>query len=192
MMPMIRPRYGSWLFWFGLPGLAMLWWLWFDTPLRHFEVKVMWGNCCLRVADSSRLLEIGWTRDSSLSSPLKVEGFQSMRTEDRLFPPALWLSSYGGDHDQIRKWFIAYWLPRGSVRRCVIGAAVGLVVGGVAHSMSHVLEDRVESVSGMLLHVAADAAISATFATVILAISIGPIQLIQCHCARALKTSVST
>jgi hypothetical protein len=107
---MIRPWYRSWLFWFGLPGLAMLWWLWLDTPARHFEVKVMGGNSCLRVADSSRLLEIGWTRDSTLYLPSKVEVIHLMRTEDRLFPPALWLSSYGGEHDQVRKWFVAYWL----------------------------------------------------------------------------------
>ena len=121
---MIRPWYRSWLFWFGLPGLAMLLWLWLDTPARHFEVKVMGGNSCLRVADSSRLLEIGWTRDSSLSSPLKVEGFHLIRDQDRLFPPALWLSAYGGDHDQIRKWFVAYWL--------LILAYLPLWLGGVA------------------------------------------------------------
>lgn len=87
--------------------------------------------------------------------------------------------------------FIAYWTPHGTMRRCIIGAAIGLAIGAVAHSMSHILEDRVDAVTGMALHVAADAAISAIVATVILAISISPIQLIHCRCSHTPKTSVS-
>ena len=107
---MIRPWYGSWLFWFGLPGLAMLLWLWLENPLRHFEVRAMWRDRCWYAADSSRLLEIGWNARPSVYSPLNFDVHQELRAVDRLFPPALWLSSYGDASDWDRKWFIAYWL----------------------------------------------------------------------------------
>ena len=107
---MIRPWYRSWLFWFGLPGLAMLQWLWLEEPQRHFEIRAMWGNHCWYMADSSRLLEIGWDYRSSPYIPSKVEIHQVLRDEDRLFPPALWLSAYGDERDWDRHWFVAYWL----------------------------------------------------------------------------------
>lgn len=107
---MIRPWYRSRLFWLGLPGLAMLLWLWLEKSERHFEVRAMWGNRGWYVADSSRLLEIGWDHRSSPYSPSKVEIYQRLRDEDRLFPPALWLSAYGDKLEWDRKWFVAYWL----------------------------------------------------------------------------------
>jgi hypothetical protein len=107
---MIRPWYRSRLFWVGFPGLAMLLWLWLERPMRHFEVKAMWGNRAWHVADSSRLLEVGWDRRSSPYIPSKVEIYRWQRSEDRLFPPALWLSAYGDKLEWDRRWFVAWWL----------------------------------------------------------------------------------
>lgn len=87
--------------------------------------------------------------------------------------------------------FIAYSMPRGTLCRCLISAAIGLAIGAAAHATSHILEQRVDSIGGMAMHVAGDAALSALVATVVLTIAIAPGWLIQCHCPRTLNTTSS-
>lgn len=62
---------------------------------------------------------------------------------------------------------------RRPLRGLLIGFAIGAAIGVIGHVRSHIVEDRVESIASMVLHVLGDLGISVLGAAPVLAISLG-------------------
>jgi hypothetical protein len=71
--------------------------------------------------------------------------------------------------------WLAYWIAPLLLkpRACLAGFLAGALAGVAFHIRSHVVEDRVDSTSGLAVHVLVDLALSAFAAVLILAASIG-------------------